>query len=139
MNDPIARAHLRFGWTAITLFLSLGAVLETLHLFKAPLYVEAPLRRELWTLAHAHGTLFGLVNVGFAACVATVLPEERARRHVSRPLLAGSLLLPLGFLLGGIGNAEGDPSPSIVLVPFGALLLLYACARTALGAWRRAA
>lgn len=139
MNDPVARAHLRFGWTAITVFLAFGAALEALHLFKTPGYVQAAMRRELWTLAHAHGTLFGLVNVAFAACAGALLPDPRVRRQVSWLLLLGSLFLPLGFLLGGIGNAEGDPSPSIVLVPLGALLILYATARTAWAAWRRPA
>src|SRR5919202_447006 len=36
------------------------------------------------------------------------------------------LLLPAGFFLGGVGHTEVDPSPGVLLVPVGALLLLLA-------------
>ena len=41
--------------------------------------------------------------------------------------------MPLGFFLGGIMNSEGDPSLGIVLVPIGALLLIVALCRVAVG------
>jgi len=44
----------------------------------------------------------------------------------SRCLIAGGLLLPLGFFLGGVFVHEGDPGLAIVLAPVGALLLLVA-------------
>jgi hypothetical protein len=106
-------------------------------LFKSPFYVEARLRRELWTLAHAHGTLLGVLNIVFAVTAAGCLPAERSRRRVSRLMLAGGGLVPLGFFLGGVGNAEGDPSVFIVLVPAGALFLFLAVARTVAGALRK--
>jgi hypothetical protein len=43
--------------------------------------------------------------------------------------MAGAILMPLGFFLGGILNSEGDPSLGIALVPLGALLLVMALAR----------
>jgi hypothetical protein len=119
-------------------FLLLGIVLESLHLLKAPFYVDARLRRELWTLAHAHGTLLGALTVLFALTGAACLPDDRARRRAGAALRAGALLVPLGFFLGGIGNAEGDPSLPIVLVPVGALGALYGAGALALGAWRNA-
>jgi len=139
MTDPVARAALRQGWTAVAGFLLLGIALESLHLVKAPFYVDARLRRELWTLAHAHGTLLGALTVLFAVTGAACLPDERARRRAGRALRTGALLVPLGFLLGGIGNAEGDPSLFIALVPVGAALALYGTGALALGAWRSSA
>jgi hypothetical protein len=39
------------------------------------------------------------------------------------------MLMPLGFFVGGILNYEGDPSPGVVLVPIGALLMVVALVR----------
>lgn len=120
------------------MFLLLGLVLESLHLIKSPFYLDVRLRRELWTLAHAHGTLLGLVNVAFAVTAERCLASPRAIRRASMALRAGSLLVPLGFFLGGIANTEGDPSLAIVLVPVGAVSALYAAGALAAGCWRTA-
>lgn len=116
----------RLGWAMIALFLAGGLLLESFHLMKLELYVDARLRRELWTLAHAHGTLFGvlLVLFGMSGARLGATPERLAR--ASRWLRIGAPLVPLGFLLGGIANSEGDPSMFIVLVPVGALTVLAA-------------
>lgn len=136
MSDPASRAALRYGWTAIAAFLLLGLLLESLHLFKAPFYVEISIRRELWTLAHAHGTLLGILNVVFALCASSCVADGGKRSRASLSLRSGALLVPVGFFLGGTGNSEVDPSLAIVLVPLGALLVLHAVAVTAVGAWR---
>ena len=62
-----ARASLRYGFTALLLFVLGGLSLEFLHLIKAPWYLENHLRRELWVLAHAHGALLALFNLIYAA------------------------------------------------------------------------
>ena len=136
MKDPSVRASLRFGWTAIAVFMLLGLVLESLHLIKAPFYLDIRLRRELWTLAHAHGTLLGLINIAFAVTAERFLDNVHKLQRASRMLRLGSLLVPLGFFLGGVANAEGDPSLAIVLVPVGAVLALYAVGTVARGGWR---
>ena len=141
MAEPVVRDHgndcVRFGWTALAFFALLGLGLESLHLIKAPVYMEVHIRRELWTLAHAHGVLLALVTIVFG------LYRHRLGAHAgldraSAALRTGALLIPGGFLLGGIGNAETDPSLAIVLVPLGALMVLYATAITALSARRTA-
>ncbi len=134
--DPASRVALRYGWTAIAGFLLLGLFLESLHLVKAPFYMEIHIRRELWTLAHAHGTLLGLLNVVFALSAARLITDDRQRGRAATMLWVGALLVPLGFFLGGVGNSEVDPSLAIVLVPAGALMILYAVGLTAVGAWR---
>ncbi len=113
------------------LFLSLGIALETLHGFKVGFYLdpENRLRQLLWRLAHAHGTLLSLVQIAFAAGLASFGAwTDKRLKLASYFLLDGLLLLPLGFFLGGIGHSEVDPSPGILLVPFGALLLFVAVA-----------
>jgi hypothetical protein len=126
-----------YGWAAVALFLVLGVMLESLNLLKSPFYVDVRLRRELWTLAHAHGTLLGLLAVGFALTAGQAVPRANVRRRASRLLRAGAVLVPAGFLLGGVGNAEGDPSLAILLVPLGAILALLAVGTVAWGLLRR--
>jgi len=132
--DPACLKCLRFGWTAIAAFMLLGLVLESFHLIKAPFYFDLHLRRELFTLAHAHGTLFGILNVVFALTAERCLSSAQGRQRASLALRIGALLVPLGFLLGAIGAAEGDPSLLISLVPVGALLVLGVAAVMAWGA-----
>ena len=57
--------HLRFGWRSLFVFLALGFILEVLHGFKLGWYLDvgAEMRRLMFTLAHAHGTLLALVNL----------------------------------------------------------------------------
>jgi len=124
-----AERHLQFGWWALLAFLSLGIVLESFHGFKIGWYTEVAneTRRHLWTLAHAHGTLLALVNLAFGLSLqARGVPRGARLRTASRCLLAGSVLVPLGFLLGGVSIHAGDPGLGILLLPFGAALLFAA-------------
>jgi len=118
--------HLRFGWWSLFAFLTLGVVLETLHGFKIGWYldVDVEMRRLMFTLAHAHGTLLALVNIAAGITLRTVKGFELTS-GASRSLIWGSILLPAGFLLGGMIIHDGDPGLGVVLVPAGALLLLY--------------
>jgi membrane protein DedA with SNARE-associated domain len=119
--------HLRFGWWSLFAFLTLGVVLEALHGFKLGWYlnVDVEMRRLMFTLAHAHGTLFALVNIAAGLTMRAVKGFELARAP-SLALIWGSLLLPVGFFLGGLVIHDGDPGLGVLLVPVGALLLLYA-------------
>jgi hypothetical protein len=122
----ISDRHLRFGWWSLFAFLTLGLVLEALHGFKLGWYlnVDVEMRRLMFTLAHAHGTLLALVNIAAGLTLRTVKGFELARAP-SLALIWGSLLLPLGFFLGGLVIHDGDPGLGVLLVPVGALLLLY--------------
>ncbi len=124
--------HLRFGWWSLFAFLALGLVLETLHGFKLAWYlnVDVEMRRLMFTLAHAHGALFGLVNIAAGLTLRGVKGLELTR-DTSLALRWGSLLLPVGFLLGGFGIHDGDPGLGVALVPVGALLALYGVGRFA--------
>lgn len=130
--DRAVRAHLRFGSSVLLLFLLGGLSLEFLHLIKAPWYLDHHLRRELWVLGHAHGALLALLNLVWAA----VLPRLPAAAGSGWALRWGAGLVPAGFLLGGIGNSEGDPSLAILATPIGAALLIYALFALSRVAWR---
>jgi hypothetical protein len=137
--DPRIRRHLRFGWWTLLVFLSLGLVLEGMHGFKVRWYLDVTneTRRLLWTLAHAHGTLLGLLNLGFAASLASI-PRGAARwkEVASRCLLGASVLMPAGFLLGGCVVHDGDPGLGILLLPIGAVLLFVSVLCAAVGVGR---
>ena len=134
-RSALLRSHLRFGWWALLAYLTLGIVLEALHGFKVGWYlnVSSETRRLLFTLAHAHGTLLALVNMGFSFALAQLPGWGGAGRKVaSSSLKAATLLLPGGFFLGGLVIHQGDPGLGILLVPLGALLLLVSVALCAL-------
>lgn len=140
-NSLVAR-HLRLGWLAILVFLSLGLALEALHGFKVDWYLNVAneTRRFMWTLAHAHGTLLGLMHVAYAFTLRELeLEAEPGTRIDSACLSAATLLLPGGFFLGGLMVYGGDPGVGILLVPVGALLLVVAAVRTWLRASKRRA
>lgn len=132
-DRPTASA-LRAGWTLLAVFLPLGLVLESLHALKVPVYLRSALRRELWTLAHAHGNLLGLLCLAFAALGRRTVPDARTRGAVARLLVLGAWAMPVGFFFGGVLNGEGDPSAAILLVPLGGVLLLVALLRAAFAA-----
>ena len=136
MNDEATRKTLIVGWALLALFVPLGLTLEALHALKLPVYLDSVMRREMWTLAHAHGNLLGILCVAFAAVAKRTIPDEVARASIARWLRWGAVMMPLGFFLGGVLNHEGDPSWAIALVPLGGLFLLVALVRTALSAWR---
>lgn len=126
-THPLVTTHFRFAWWSLLCFLTLGIALEGLHGFKVGWYVDGAheTRRLMWTLAHAHGTLLGLVHAAFAATLFAIPTAVAASSLlVSRLLMASSLLLPGGFFLAGAFIYAGDPGLGILLVPVGALALL---------------
>jgi hypothetical protein len=125
--------NLRAGFLALFVFASLGLLLETLHGFKLGFYldVDQETRRMLWRLGHAHGTLLGLLNVGYALA-ANAWPKL-ADRLAERALVTALLLMPLGFLLGGAFAKGGDPGVSVALAAAGGVALLFGLGRVA---WR---
>jgi hypothetical protein len=149
MSDPLVdlkhrlghRHHL-IGWWGLLVFVTLGIALDTMHGFKLGMYLDPAnrWRRDLWRLAHFHGTLLAIVQIGFAVGLSRFGQwRERSLKLASFFLMDAFVLMPLGFFLGGIGYSEVDPSPGIFLVPIGALCLLLSVgliAWSALGADR---
>ena len=125
-SDAVAFRSLRFGWWALAVSISLGLLLEALHGFKIGWYLDVgnEMRRLMLTLAHTHGTLLALVNIAAGASAkifgANVLPERAAGA-----VRLAAILMPLGFLLGGLVIHDGDPGLGVLLVPLGGFLLVY--------------
>jgi hypothetical protein len=135
MQESLRGAHVRLGWLLLLVGVVAGTTLEGLHGLKWAPLLDDPLRRELLSLAHFHAGLLGLVNLVYAG-FADLPALGSARRLASRALRAGSLLLPLGFLLGGVWHMEGEPGLGVLLVPVGALGVGTAIVLQARAAWR---
>lgn len=134
--ELMVRRHLRLGWLSLLVFLTLGLVLEALHGWKVQAYLNAmnETRRLMWTLAHAHGALLGLVHLAFAFTVQQAPAwSGRARGIASGTLTAAGVLMPGGFFLGGAWIYAGDPGLGILLVPAGGVLLFVSVLLTTLG------
>lgn len=118
----VARRHLKFGWLLLCISLPAGLILEALHGFKVTWYLgpDAELRRLLFTLAHAHGTLLALLNIAYGL---TAVHLGLRSGLAGRMLMVGAILLPAGFLGGGVVTYGGDPGPTVVLAPIGGVLL----------------
>ncbi|WAS95159.1 hypothetical protein [Nannocystis punicea] len=132
-----AARHLRRGWLCLLVFLAAGLALESLHGLKVAAYLDLDqaVRRHMWTLAHAHGALLGLVHLGLATTVrANPSLATCSHGHVASVSLdLASLLLPLGFFLGGLWHYAGDPGLAVLLVPVGGALLVVAALLVLLG------
>jgi hypothetical protein len=110
------------GAWGLFVWLSGGIVLESLNGFKLARYLEDAQRREMWTLAHAHGTLLSLACLVLAWAGPLASLGARRARFSDRCFAAGAVLLPVGFVLGGVWHSEADPGLGILLVPAGGML-----------------
>lgn len=123
--------NLRAGLLALFAFSALGLVLEALHGFKLGFYldVDNETRRLMWRLAHAHGALLGLVNIGYALSARAWPKLEDGL--AGRALLSALWLIPLGFLLGGAFARGGDPGLAVGLAGAGGVALLFGLGKVA--------
>ena len=138
LRRAIARRHHLAGCERPAGVPQPGAFLEFLHGFKYGFYLDPQyrVRRDMWRLAHTHGTLLGLIQIGFAVSLTRFGRWTAGRiKLVSFFLLDAMVLIPLGFFLGGLFPREGDPCEGILLVPPGALLLFIAVALIIGSAW----
>lgn len=113
---------LRQGWIGVACWMAVGLLLEGLLGYKAPGYLNDAQRRELFRLAHTHGTLLNIVLVVAAL---TGVRFGAPPRLAGAALRIGSVVMPLGFLLAGAWHPEGDPGAAIWIVPAGALLMIF--------------
>ena len=126
------RQSLFQGWSSVAGWMTFGLLLEGLLGFKTPAYLFDSDRRELFRLAHAHGTLLGLILLAAALCsqVFQITPPRAGRLA----LRLGAFVMPFGFLLAGIWHYESDPGLGIWLVPPSAALLVFGTVTFALAA-----
>jgi hypothetical protein len=123
------------GWISLAAWIVFGLLIEGLIGFRSPVLLDDSTRRDMFRLAHAHGTLLNLVLIAAAICAR--LDLIRLGRVTSLGLRAAVVLLPGGFLLGGIWHFKDDTGVGILLVPVGAVLLLTTALQIGCSVWRR--
>jgi hypothetical protein len=121
--DPLAASR-SFGWWSLLCWLSVGIALEAMHGFKVGWYLDVGNdgRRLQLTLAHTHGTLLAVLNILLAVSLKGVEPVATVAK-AGKLMKWAAILMPLGFLCGGIWSLGDDPGFAIVLVPVGGLLM----------------
>lgn len=122
------------GWLGIAIWMAVGLLLESLMAYKAPSYLDDAQRRELFRLAHAHGTLLHvlLVLVALSAGAGRLQVQRAARIGVR----CGAVIMPGGFFLAGLWHPEGDPGVFIWFVPAGAAMLIFGMFAIAISSYR---
>jgi uncharacterized membrane protein YgdD (TMEM256/DUF423 family) len=130
-----SRGIARQAWFSLLFWMSMGLLFEGLIGFRAPVYLQDPLRRELFRLAHAHGTILSLLLliVNLYLVKDLISPPKLALRS----LQAGVVSMPFGFLLGGLWHYESDPNFLIFIAPLGGLLLIFGVAAIAFSSFKR--
>lgn len=112
------------AWISIAAWMSFGLLLEGLLAFRSPAYLQDPMRRELFRLAHTHGAVLNVVLLLAGLYLST--------RSLTLPKIAriafqaGVALMPIGFLLGGLWHTETDPNMFVFLSPAGGILVIFA-------------
>lgn len=123
------------AWFGLLFWMSMGLLFEGLIGFRTPAYLQDPLRRELFRLAHAHGTIL---------CILLLVANLYLVRGLIAPpkaavisLQIGTILMPFGFLLGGLWHYESDPNFLIILSPLGGLLIIFGVAAAAFSSLKK--
>ena len=121
--QPWVRTAIFQALAGIAVWMTFGLLLEGLIGYKTPVYLQDPLRRELFRLAHAHGTLLSLLLLGVTLVCDRF--ELRPSSLVTIALRSGVILMPLGFLFGGLWHYESDPGIGIWLAPVAGIMVVF--------------
>jgi hypothetical protein len=117
------RSLLRQSFIGIAAWMSFGLLLEGLIGFRVSAYMSVPIRREMFQLAHTHGTLLSLLLLISALTISKDLVYPNKLAVLS--LRIGTVLMPLGFLLGGIWTYKEEPNLLVLLAPIGGILVIF--------------
>lgn len=132
-SKPVTVSGVLFqAWASIALWMSFGLLLESFIGYRIPSYMNDELRRELFRLAHSHGALLNIILLLAAICVR--LEMVPASKLALWPLRIGVVLMPVGFLLGGIWHTESEPGLGIFLAPLGGVLMIFGVVSVAISA-----
>jgi hypothetical protein len=124
------RSLLRQSFIGIAAWMSFGLLLEGFIGFRVSAYMSDVTRRELFRLAHTHGTGLGLLLL---LCTLTI-SKHLVYPHKSAvfALRVGTILMPFGFLLGGIQTRGEEPNFLIFLAPIGGISVIFGVINLAL-------
>jgi hypothetical protein len=125
-----ARSLLRQSFVGLAAWLSFGLLLEGFIGFRVSAYMSDLTRRELFQLAHTHGTLLSLLLL---LCTLTISKQlVYPNKSAVLALRLGAILMPFGFLLGGIQTRGEEPNFLIFLAPIGGISVIFGVINLAL-------
>jgi hypothetical protein len=126
MNDRTeinVRSLLLQSFIGIAAWMSFGLLLEGFLGFRVSGYMSDLVRRELFRLAHTHGTL---LSVLLLLCTLTVSKGlVYPNKFAVLSLRIGTVLMPFGFLLGGTWTNKEEPNFLVFLAPIGGILVIF--------------
>jgi hypothetical protein len=124
------RSLLRQSFVGLAAWLSFGLLLEGFIGFRVSAYMSDLTRRELFQLAHTHGTLLSLLLL---LCTLTISKQlVYPNKSAVLALRLGAILMPFGFLLGGIWTRGEEPNFLIFLAPIGGISVIFGVINLAL-------
>jgi vacuolar-type H+-ATPase subunit I/STV1 len=117
------RSLLLQSFIGIAAWMSFGLLLEGFIGFRVSGYMSVPIRREMFQLAHTHGTLLSLLLLVSTLTISKELVYPN--KFATLSLRIGTILMPLGFLLGGIQPNKDEPNALVFLAPIGGILVIF--------------
>ncbi|MFR9774510.1 hypothetical protein ACL02O_00425 [Micromonospora sp. MS34] len=101
-----------------------GGLTLLVHLARRrPGYLDNPVRRGLWTAGHAHAGVLVLLVLVALPYVDQTAASDGMRTLIRTLLVAGPILMPLGFFLSVPGPADTRPNRLIWLTVAGGVSL----------------
>jgi hypothetical protein len=110
-----------------------GARLLTAIFSREPGYLDNPVRQNLWRAGHAHAGVLVLLTLVGLLLVDQADLSTGLRWLVRYALVAGPILMPLGFFLSVASPRAESPNNLIYLVPLGGLSLSVGAVTLGLG------
>ncbi|QQS32697.1 MAG: hypothetical protein IPM50_13715 [Acidobacteriota bacterium] len=126
---------LKQAWISIAVWMTLGLLLEGLLAFRSPAYLQDEVRREMFRLAHSHGGVLNLLLLAAAFYIRIYSPKFPKAAMLA--LRLGVVLMPVGFLLGGVWHSDSDPGPGVFLAPLGGLMIIFGVVSVAVSAFSK--
>jgi hypothetical protein len=84
-------------------------------------YLDNPVRQNLWRAGHAHAGVLAILTLIGVMLVDQADLSSGLRTFVRYALVAGPILMPLGFFLSVASPQAQQPNRLIYLVPLGGL------------------
>jgi uncharacterized membrane protein YgdD (TMEM256/DUF423 family) len=111
------------GWGLISLLLLSGGAQSYLIITHNPFWTEHPLRQHFIPLGHAHAGILGIIMLLYGLYLDKVNLSEQLKKWTAIIFIAGTLLMPGGFLLSVLSDTATEPGREILLVPIGGVLV----------------
>jgi len=120
----MARVCQTFGWLFLCVLLVSGGGMSFLIMSDNPFWTESPLRQHFIPLGHAHAGLLAIIMLLMGVYLEKVNLSEQAKKWTAIIYIAGTLLLPGGFVLGVLRDGATSPGKEFIFVPIGGVLVV---------------